>query len=127
MKRLTRFQYTVLARLLARDMSGAAMKIDCRSLPALERRGLTRYCGTTSDQTEDGRTRHTQATKESTTAVTGAGMALMGDDEKLYYEVELHLRLERDRALEKAASYEVTAKMLRRRAAKWSEALEARG
>ena len=40
---LTRFQLTALARLIARDLSGAWMKIDARSLDALKSRGLVRY------------------------------------------------------------------------------------
>ena len=122
MKRLTRFQYTVLARLLARDMSGAAMKIDCRSLDALRDRGLVAYCGATSDRTEDGRTRGTEAFKETTAEVTDRGRKLYGDDRHLRDEVALHLRLERDRATERASSYEATARLLRTRASHWEEA-----
>lgn len=45
MAHMTTFQRTVLARLLARDLSDATpMKIDGRSLPALRDRGLIEYC-----------------------------------------------------------------------------------
>ena len=67
MKGMTGVQTVVLARLLARDISGAAMKIDCRSLDALWRRGLVRY-------------REHKALSEKNTIVTGDGLAMMGDD-----------------------------------------------
>jgi hypothetical protein len=121
---LSRFQYTVLARLIARDLSETPMKIDCRSLDALRARGLVRYCGETSNRTEDGRTRGTQAFMEKTTAITGMGWALYGDDRKLHDEVAMHLRVEAQIATDKASSYETTARMLQRRATKWYEALE---
>lgn len=119
---LSRFQYTVLARLIARDLSGASMKIDCRSLTSLTNKGLVEYCGETSNRTEDGRTRHTQASTEKTTAVTKMGMARYRADRRLRDEVEMHLRVEIKIALEKASSYEVTARMLRRRAGQWDDA-----
>jgi hypothetical protein len=124
MKGMSRFQYTVLARLIARDLSGAPMKIDARSLTALRNRGLVEYCGDTSNRTEDGRTRAIQAFMEKTTAVTQAGLRAFKEDRRLRAEVATHLRLERDRALERASSYEVTARMLRRRASQWDDALE---
>ncbi len=123
MDKLTEFQRTALARLVARDVSGAPMKIDCRSLTALRKRGLVAYSGKTTDKTEDGRTRGTQAFMETTSAVTNAGVALVDSDDTLDAEVDLHLRLERDRALVKAATFEADARMLRRRAAKWEDAL----
>ena len=107
---LTRFQSLALARLIARDLSGAPMKIDARSLDALKRRGLVRY-------KEEYR-----ALSEKNTIVTGDGIAMM-DDDRLADEVQTHLRLEHDRALERASSYEATARMLRRRAGKWADAL----
>jgi hypothetical protein len=122
--KMSRFQYTVLARLIARDLSGAPMRIDCRSLDALRDRGFIEYCGDTSNQTEDGRTRAIQAFMETTAAVTVRGHRRYEKDHRLRAEVATHLRLERDRALEKAASYEVTAKALRRRASQWDDALE---
>ncbi|MCK5650939.1 MAG: hypothetical protein KAJ42_06175 [Gemmatimonadetes bacterium] len=122
MTAMTRFQITVLARLLARDVSGAAMKIDCRSLDALKNKGLVEYCGETSNRTEDGRTRHTQASTEKTTAVTDRGRQMFKDDRRLRDEVEMHLRVEIKIALEKASSYETTARMLRRRAGRWDDA-----
>ncbi len=124
MNDLTKFQLTVLARLIARDLSGAPMKIDCRSLGALERRGLIRYDG--PYYAGPGGERHRQALQEKNTVVVGDGIAMMGDDDTLAFEVELHLRLERDRAVHKAASHETTAKMLRRRARKWDHALQQR-
>jgi len=111
MTELTRFQFTALARLIARDLSGAPMKIDARSLDALKSRGLVRY-------KEEYR-----ALSEKNTIVTGDGMGMMGDDDRLADEVQTHLRLEHDRALERAGSYEATARMLRRRAEKWAVAL----
>lgn len=121
--KLTRFQSTVLARLLARDLSGASMKVDCRSLDGLERRGLVEYSGKTTDLTEDGRTRHSQPFIESTAAVTDAGRALMGEGGPLRAGVRSHLRLERDRALTEAANLEDQAARLRIKAAKWEDAL----
>ena len=88
MDKLTHFQRTALARLVARDQSGAPMKIDCRSLDALRKRGLVAYSGKTTDKTEDGRTRHTQAFMETTSAVTNAGVALVDSDDTLDAEVE---------------------------------------
>jgi hypothetical protein len=122
MKSLTRFQYTVLARLLARDFSGAAMKIDCRSLDALRDRGLVEYNGPTSDRTEDGRTRHTAPFEERTAGVTDRGRKLYEEDRHLRDEVATHLRLERDRATERASSYEATARLLKTRASHWEQA-----
>jgi hypothetical protein len=119
---MSSFQYTVLARLIARDLSGTPMKIDCRSLDALRNRGLVEYCGNTSNQTEDGRTRAIQAFMEQTTAVTDRGRRRFAEDRRLRDEVEMHLRVEIKIAEEKASSYEVTARMLRRRAAKWDDA-----
>lgn len=119
---LSRFQYTVLARLIARDLSGAPMKIDCRPLDALKRRGLVEYCGEKGYRGEDNKLRATQASGEKTTAVTAAGLALYRDDRRLRDEVEMHLRVEIKIALEKASSYEVTARMLRRRAGQWDDA-----
>lgn len=108
---LTRFQLTALARLIARDLSGAWMKIDARSLDALKSRGLVRY-----------KERRAPLSQKNT-IVTGDGMGMMGDDYRLAEEVQTHLRLEHDRALERAGSYEATARMLRRRAEKWAVAL----
>ena len=120
MKGLTIFQYTVLARLIARDLSEkTSMKIDCRSLPALRDRGLIEYCGEMI-QGEHGK--HEQAFVEKTAAVTEAGVQLYKEDRKLRAEVATHLRLERDRALERASSYEATARMLRSRAGRWDDA-----
>ncbi len=107
---LTRFQFTALARLIARDLSGAPMRIDARSLDALKRRGLVRY-------------KDRAPLSERNTIVTGDGMGMMGDDYRLADEVQTHLSLEHDRALERAGSYEVTARMLRRRSEKWAVAL----
>ena len=123
MKDLTRFQLTALARLIARDLSGGTpMKIDCRSLDALERRGLVRYDGPWYSG-PIGQPRHRQAMQEKNTIVTGDGIGMMGDDDRLADEVQTHLRLEHDRALERAGSLEATARMLRRRAEKWAVAL----
>lgn len=124
MKKLTIFQYTVLARLIARDLSEkTSMKIDCRSLPALRDRGLIEYCGTSVEDVgwSDGM-RHNQAFMEKTAAVTEAGVQFYKEDRKLRAEVATHLRLERDRALERASSYEATARMLRSRAGRWDDA-----
>ena len=114
MSAMTIHQRTALARLIARDLSGAPMKIDCRSLDALKRRGLIRY------------KEQYHALSEKNTIVTGAGIAMVADDDTLDREVDLHLRLEHDRAWERAGSYEATARMLRRRAEKWSDALDVR-
>lgn len=120
---LTEFQFVALARLLARDLSRTPMKVDARSLGGLRRRGLVEYCGRTSDQTIDGRTRHTQAFMESTTCVTDAGRAVLAEDGKMGAEVRLHLRLERDRALDEATKLERRVVRLRIRAASWEDAL----
>ena len=114
MKGMSRNQMTALARLIARDLSGAPMKIDARSLDALWRRGLVRY--------DKGRA----PLSEGNTIVTGDGFALLGDDD-MADEVRLHLRLERDRALSKAGHLEARSDVLRRNAGRWEVALHRRG
>lgn len=123
---LTRFQLTALARLLARDLSGAPMEIDRRSLDALNRRGLVEYGGTYG-QGPGGTKHQTQALMEETTVVTDAGRALLAEGGDLRAEVYLHLRLERDRATNKACDYESQAKRLRIRATSWQVALNQGG
>ena len=125
MKGMTRFQVTALARLIASDMSKAQMKIDARSLEALVRRGLVRYCGTEGRRGEGNELRATQPLMGSTSQVTGDGWALLGDSDLLSREVDLHLRLERDRAKIQVAHLEVRAANLRRKARKWDDALTA--
>ena len=126
MKGMTRFQVTALARLIASDMSKAQMKIDARSLEALVRRGLVRYCGTEGRRGEGNELRATQPLMGSTSQVTGDGWALLGDSDLLSREVDLHLRLERDRATSKATYHEGHARACRENAAAWSVALDQR-
>ena len=123
MTAMTRFQITVLARLLARDVSGAAMKIDCRSLDALERRGLVTHGGEMARRGEANELRPLHAFTERTAVVTNRGQDLFQSDRHLREEVHLHLRLERDRATHEATTLEARAKLLRTRASHWDEAL----
>jgi len=123
MKALSRFQYTCLARLIAGELSGATMKVDCRSIDALGRRALVRYSGEVARRGMENKLTNIQPWSEKTVSVTDEGWALYGDDRKLSDEVAMHLRVESKRALDRASSYETTARLLRRRAAQWDEAL----
>jgi len=122
MTAMTRFMYTVLARLLARDVSGAAMKIDCRSLDALEARGLVEHGGEMGRRGEANELRPIHAFTEKTAVVTNRGVDLFKTDIRLREEVHLHLRLERDRAAQEAETLERRAKLLRTRSAAWEDA-----
>lgn len=102
------------------------MKVDARSLTALRRRGLVEYCGEMGRRGIHNELIPIQAFSGKTARPTSEGVFMLSVSEELDREVDLHLRLERDRATERASSYEATARMLRRRASKWSDALDDR-